>query len=302
MIDRMILNGRMVSGEALEAAQSLSEFEQGIFSFWKEWITNTQEFLLQTSGSTGPPKKITAQRCQLETSAKMTLAALNLKKNATALICLDSRYIGGKMMLVRSWVGGLNVIAKDPSANPFQDLDDEAEIDFVALVPYQLKTVLNSPEKKWLNKIKHVIVGGAPLDGTTKKLLQPFTTQFYETFGMTETLSHIALKKINGPARSDYFKILPGVHIRQDERACLCITAPHLQHEIITNDVVEMKNLEEFIWLGRVDNVINSGGIKIFPEATEQKIEHLFSEMGLNHRYLIALASVVLPVVIALPK
>jgi O-succinylbenzoic acid--CoA ligase len=288
MIDHMILNGQIVSIETLKNRQPKSEFEQGIFSFWNEWNTNTQEFLLQTSGSTGPPKKILAQRSQLETSAKMTLAALSLKKNTTALVCLDSKYIGGKMMLVRSWVGGLNIIAKDPSSNPFQDLNNEAAIDFVALVPYQLKTILNSPEKKWFNKIKHVIVGGAPLDSTTKKLLQPFTTQFYETFGMTETLSHIALKKINGSARSDYFKILPGIHIRQDERACLCITAPHLPHEVITNDVVEMKNLEEFIWLGRVDNVINSGGIKIFPEATEQKIERVFSDMGLNNRYLIA--------------
>jgi o-succinylbenzoate---CoA ligase len=284
MRDTLLLNGRAVR---LADATPQNEFEQNLFSFWKAWHAGQQEFELQTSGSTGTPKKIQVHRSQLEASAQMTLAALNLHKNDTALICLDSRYIAGRMMWVRSWVGELNMVAVEPSANPFEILTNES-IDFVALVPYQVKTILNSPEKKWFNQIKHVIVGGAPLDEVTKKLLQPFSAQFYETFGMTETLSHIALKKINGPARSDYFRILPGVRIAQDERACLCIEAPHLPSTIITNDVVEMKSLKEFIWLGRVDNVINSGGIKIFPESTERKIELVFSEMQLNNRYFVA--------------
>jgi O-succinylbenzoic acid--CoA ligase len=105
---------------------------------------------------------------------------------------------------------------------------------------------------------------------------------------MTETLSHIALKRINGPGKSDYFRVLPGIHIRQDERACLCIQAPHLSTEISTNDVVEMKSLEEFIWLGRFDNVINSGGVKVFPESTERKIEAIFSELKIVNRFFIA--------------
>ncbi|MFM8913686.1 MAG: AMP-binding protein [Flammeovirgaceae bacterium] len=264
-----------------------SAFEQHLISFWNEWQGGQEEFELKTSGSTGTPKKITVQRSQLIASARMTLAALGLRQKDTALICLDSRYIAGRMMLVRSWVGDMNMVALEPTANPFQALANES-IDFVALVPYQLKTILNAPEKKWFNQIKHVIVGGAPLNEGTKKLLQPFSAQFYETFGMTETLSHVALKKVNGPERSDYFHVLPGVRIWQDERACLGIEAPHLPTEIITNDVVEMKSLEEFIWLGRVDNVINSGGIKVFPESTERKIEQIFAELKLTNRYFVA--------------
>lgn len=287
MRNAFVINGRAVRlGEQANATPQ-TEFERNLFSFWQEWHAGQLVFELQTSGSTGTPKKIHVHRSQMEASAQMTLTALNLNKNETALVCLDSRYIAGRMMLVRSWVGGLNMVAVEPSANPFETLTSE-EIDFVALVPYQVKTILNSPEKKWFNQIKHVIVGGAPLDEVTKQLLQPFQAQFYETFGMTETLSHIALKKINGPRRSDYFRILPGVRISQDERACLCIKAPHLPTEIITNDVVEMRSLEEFIWLGRVDNVINSGGIKIFPESTERKIELIFSDLRLTNRYFIA--------------
>lgn len=287
MRNGLLINGRMVQFGEVANATPQTEFERNLFSFWQAWQAGQQAFELQTSGSTGAPKKIQVNRSQLEASAQMTLAALHLQKNATALVCLDSRYIAGRMMLVRGWVGGLNIVAVEPSANPFEMLTNE-KIDFVALVPYQLKSILNSPEKKWFNQIKHVIVGGAPLDEVTKKLLQPFDAQFYETFGMTETLSHIALKKVNGRNRSDYFKVLPGISIRQDERACLCITAPYLQEEIITNDVVEMRSLEEFIWLGRVDNVINSGGIKIFPESTERKIELIFSDMQLANRYFVA--------------
>lgn len=287
MRNRLILNSREVNAAALGSAQGQSEFEQNLFLFWQEWQAGKQAFELQTSGSTGTPKKITVHRNQLIASAQMTLTALRLKKNDTALICLDSRYVAGRMMLVRSWIGDLNMVAVEPSANPFENLTTE-KINFVALVPYQLKTILSSPEKEWFNQIKHVIVGGAPLDEATKKKLQPFSAQFYETFGMTETLSHIALKKVNGPEKSDYFHILPGVHIGQDERACLWIEAQHLANRIITNDVVEMKSLEEFMWLGRVDNVINSGGIKIFPESTERKIENIFSEMRLPNRYFVA--------------
>ncbi len=287
MHEHLMLNDRPVQTHALATAQPQSEFERHLISFWNEWQAGKHGFELQTSGSTGTPKILSVHRSQMEASARMTLTALGLGANHTALICLDTRYIAGKMMLVRCWTGNLGMVAIEPSANPFQRLSHE-KIDFVALVPYQLKTILRAPERKWFDQIKHVIVGGAPLDERTRQELHLFTAQFYETFGMTETLSHIALKKINGPNRSDYFHILPGVRIRQDERACLCIEAPYLPAEVISNDVVEMKSPEEFIWLGRVDNVINSGGIKIFPESTERKIERIFAELQLTNRYFIA--------------
>lgn len=289
MSDHLILNGNKFNFSNLGSVDiaTLSDFERNTIDFCRQWLSGIKQFELQTSGSTGVPKKITVTREQMETSANMTLAALQLSSNQTELVCLDTRYIAGKMMLVRALVGSLNIIAIEPSANPFEKFKNES-IDFVALVPYQLKSILESEQHNQFNKIKHTIVGGAPLDEPIKKLLQNYSCQFYETFGMTETLSHIALKKINGPTKSDYFKTLPGISIGQDERACLCIQAPHLPTEIITNDVIEMKSLDEFIWLGRFDNVINSGGVKIFPESTERKIEAIFSELQIANRFFVA--------------
>jgi O-succinylbenzoic acid--CoA ligase len=288
MIDHLILNGKKIYFRDFGNVDitSLSDFEKNTLNFCREWISGSNQFELQTSGSTGTPKKITATRGQMEASATMTLAALQLAPGQTSLICLDTRYIAGKMMLVRAMIGNLNIIAIEPVANPFENIRNEP-VDFIALVPYQLKSILDSEHRNQFNQIKHVIIGGAPLDDSIKKLLQNYSCQFYETFGMTETLSHIALKRINGPGKSDYFKILPGIHIRQDERACLCIQAPHLSDEIVTNDVIEMKSLDEFIWLGRFDNVINSGGVKIFPEATEKKIVIIFDKLQITNRFLI---------------
>lgn len=289
MIDHLTLNGKKIDFRDFGNVDiaSLSDFEKNTLHFCQQWISGSKQFELQTSGSTGEPKKITVTREQMETSAIMTLAALQLIPGQTALVCLDTRYIAGKMMLVRAMVGKINIVAIEPVANPFEKIKNKP-IDFVALVPYQLKSILDSEHRNQFNQIKHVIIGGAPLDESTKKLLQSYSCQFYETFGMTETLSHIALKRINGPGKSDYFKILPGIYIRQDERACLCIQASHLSTEIITNDVIEMKSLEEFIWLGRFDNVINSGGVKVFPESTERKIESIFSELQIANRFFIA--------------
>lgn len=289
MIDHLTLNGKKIDFRDFGNVDiaSLSDFEKNTLHFCQQWISGSKQFELQTSGSTGEPKKITVTRGQMETSARMTIAALGLSPNQTALVCLDTRYIAGKMMLVRAMVDNLNLLVWEPSANPFDKLQNET-IDFVALVPYQLKTILESEQSNQFNKINHVIIGGSPLDGSVKKILAHYSCQFYETFGMTETLSHIALKRINGPGKSDYFRVLPGIHIRQDERACLCIQAPHLSTEISTNDVVEMKSLEEFIWLGRFDNVINSGGVKVFPESTERKIEAIFSELKIVNRFFIA--------------
>jgi O-succinylbenzoic acid--CoA ligase len=263
-------------------------FNDRTINFCQKWLAGEQLFEIQTSGSTGAPKRISISRKGMSESAKATTQALGLKPNQTSLICLDVNYIGGLMMLVRSLEVGMNVIAVEPCSNPFEKIEAKTKIDFAALVPYQVKATLDSPQKEYFNQLETVIIGGAPLDELTKKQLQDFSCRFYETYGMTETISHIALKKINGKNKSEYFELLPGITIRQDERGCLCIKAPYLHDEIITNDVVELKNLKEFIWLGRFDNVINSGGVKIFPESTEKKIELIFSQLNVKNRFFIA--------------
>jgi o-succinylbenzoate---CoA ligase len=290
MHDVLNLNGKIYSIHHLEVVDlsPFTHFEKSALLFCSDWLNGKTFFEIQTSGSTGKPKTIKLERSSMIVSAMATAQAIHLKAGQTSLVCLDVSYIAGIMMLVRSMEVGMNMIAVEPCANPLEKIGSEDKIHFAALVPYQVKTILDSPQKDFFNRIETIIVGGAPLDESTKKQLQDFSCQFYETYGMTETISHIALKKINGKGKSEYFEILPGISIWQDERACLCIKAPYLREDVITNDVVEMKNLQEFIWLGRFDNVINSGGVKIFPESTEKKIENIFAEQQLSNRFFLA--------------
>lgn len=267
------------------------EFTHPAFQFCIEWLNGRTEFELQTSGSTGEPKKIKVTRPQLIASARQTLSVLGLQSNETALVCLDARYIAGIMMLVRVLEGGMNIVLVNPSANPFESIPVTLPIDFVALVPYQIEAILKSAHRSRLNTMKTVLVGGAPVPEKMKAALQPFRAAIYSTYGMTETLSHIALQRLSGTTPQENFQALAGISLSRDERGCLIIQAPHL-HEapIVTNDLVELYPGNSFRWLGRVDHVINSGGIKIFPEEIEHLIQPIFSEFGLSNRFFIMAA------------
>ena len=270
----------------LDLTPPYTTFQKNTLSFCKEWLQVKNTFEIQTSGSTGYPKKIQLTRKQMVSSARMTAKALELKEGQTSLVCLDPLYIAGRMMLVRSLESNLNIYITEPSANPFEKISNDP-IDFTALVPYQLKAILQSNQKKYFNEIRSIIIGGAPLDDEPKEQLQSFSCQFYETFGMTETISHIALKKLNGEQKSDYFIALPGISIRIDERNCLCIRTPYLPEEIITNDVVEFRDDNQFKWLGRFDNVINTGGAKVFPEIIERKTISILQKKKIINRFFI---------------
>ncbi|MCE2995569.1 MAG: AMP-binding protein [Cyclobacteriaceae bacterium] len=263
-------------------------FEGRAILFCRQWVNGQTSFSLTTSGSTGTPKVIQATRDHMKQSALATARSIGLKSGQTSLVCLDPNYIAGRMMLVRSMEVGMNIFLAEPSANPFSYLSSNSSIDFVALVPYQVQTILQSKEKSFFNSISNILIGGAPLSQKTENELQQYQCQFYETYGMTETLSHIALRKVNGSERSEYFQTLPNVGIRVDERQCLCIQVAFLEKEIITNDVVELRNGNSFKWLGRLDHVINSGGIKLHPEEIEKKIALVFELLGLTNRFFIA--------------
>lgn len=221
-------------------------------------------------------------------SAKLTQQALDLKAHETALLCLDPNYIAGKMMMVRAFVTGMKLLAAEPSLNPFEKHFSHPAINFTALVPAQLTEILQSDSHPKLNEIRNIIIGGASLNEQTIKMASEFRGRIFATYGMTETVSHIALQPINGPFASDYFKVLPGVKINTDERGCLQIKTPFLNEEIATNDIVEIRNPTEFKWLGRSDNVINSGGVKIIPEKLEAKIQNLFNTMQIPNRYIVS--------------
>ena len=268
----------------IQTSNLTTEFEQKIISFTQEFLSETKTVKVQTSGSTGTPKIFEIEKQKMLNSAKMTCDFLDLKKENSALICLPIEYISGKMMVVRSLERKLKLKIENPSTKPLQNLNEE--IDFCAMSPLQVE---NSLDK--IHFIKNLIIGGATVSENLKAKI--FTTlqnhqsltdnhqpKIYETYGMSETLSHIALKK-NYPKTDDYFQVLDGIEISLDERGCLKIYAPQLNSEILqTNDLVEIKRFDsaqsenkQFKFLGRIDNVINSAGLKIHPEELENLIK-----------------------------
>lgn len=248
------------------------EFEKKVTFFLREWVSGSETVKVQTSGSTGSPKIFDIEKEKMRNSAKMTCDFLQLKENDTALVCLPSEYISGKMMIVRAFERKLNLIVSEPSLQPLKNLD--SEIDFCAMTPLQVENSLDR-----IHLIKNLIIGGAAVSESLKvkitETLQHINTsaKIYETYGMSETLSHIALKEIF-PNRDEFFTVFENIEISKDERGCLKIQAPQLNAEILqTNDLVEIKDVNQFRFLGRIDNVINSGGAKIFPEQLEALVK-----------------------------
>ncbi|MCB0489517.1 MAG: AMP-binding protein [Cyclobacteriaceae bacterium] len=263
-----------------------SDFEKNVVDFTRLWWGNNNSFEMKTSGSTGEPKTILVTREQMIGSARNTIKHLGLKAGDNALVCLDPAYIAGKMMLVRCFEHELNIILSDPKANPLIDTPSAIRIDFVALVPLQLQQLVKECRDR-LNKIQVVIVGGASVDKHLENDIVNLNCDVYSTYGMTETVSHVALQKLNGNDRSQYFEALPGVDLDVDDRGCLTIEADYLPNKIVTNDMVDLVDQKRFVWKGRVDNVINTGGIKISPEVIEQKLSSIVLKSTIAADYFI---------------
>lgn len=249
-----------------------NEFETKVLGFIKEWFSDSKTVKIQSSGSTGIPKIFDVEKSKMLNSAEMTCDFLDLKEGNTALICLPIEYISGKMMVVRSILRKLKLKIVEPSTTPLQNINQK--IDFCAMTPLQVE---NSLDK--LHLIENLIIGGASVSETLKKKisqtlkLSNSPNQIFETYGMSETLSHIALRQIF-PNQEDWFTVFAGVEISLDERDCLRIFAPKLNSEVLqTNDLVEINNDNQFRFVGRLDNVINSGGAKIFPEELEKLVK-----------------------------
>lgn len=251
-----------------------------------EWNDGQQNFTFQTSGSTGSPKVIRFQRSQLEASARLSIDALGLREGLCALVCLDTRFVAGAMMVVRSLLTGMDLIVREPSGNPLKDLTNP--VDFVALVPLQLTTILEeSPEL--LDKTSTVIIGGAMLPEPVADSLSKLKPAFFATYGMTETLTHIALRRLNGAGQQTSFHPLPTVKVSTDHRGCLVIEAPHLGATAIqTNDLVTWMPDGGFRIKGRVDEVINSGAVKVHPANVEYIVGQVLKTLGIPRRYFVA--------------
>ncbi len=283
---RFKLNGFPISFKDLdEVGYSLIKegepHEQIVGHFLLDWIDYSPILRVRTSGSTGRPKLISLKKQLMVNSALATGEFFDLKPGDSTLLCLSAAYIAGKMMLARAMVLGLELDLVLPASNPL--LGNTKTYDFCAMVPLQLEAALEQ-----INQIKKLIVGGAPISKKLREKAQLTRAQIFETYGMTETITHIAVRKIEQTVCSsgveNSFIVLPGITIKKDERDCLIINAPEVNPEtIVTNDIVKIISDTQFEWLGRYDNIINSGGVKIIPERIEGKLESV-----INNRFFIA--------------
>lgn len=250
-------------------ATQLPPYQESFWRFVMEWFNGNDFVELKTSGSTGIPTQIIVKKAKMRASASRTLKFLDIRSGDKALICLNCDYVAGKMMIVRALEGNLNLILRDATSNPLENLIEA--IDFAAMVPLQVLFYKENP--LLLNIVKTLIIGGASVSNQLETVLMRSSTMAYETYGMTETVSHIALRLVNGEGRKESFTALEGVEIDVDARGALIIRDEFtLDAPLITNDVIDRVSEREFRITGRVDNIINSGGIKISPEEIERQI------------------------------
>lgn len=271
------------SAESLKAAcdrmissADVRDWEKLIWSFIQEFIDDSKDyFVVKTSGSTGAAKELKILKRYAIASAEKTVSFFNLKPDATAHLCMNANYIGAKMMIVRALAGSLHLTYSEPTADALSKIYHD--VDFCACVPIQLRDLV---EKLPLGNrhIKTLIIGGGVLDSKLKMRLISQHTNYYQTFGMTETISHIALLPING--EDQFYTVLSGVRISQDaDSNCLIIDAPDIGITgLLSNDLIHYVSETQFEWLGRVDDIINSGGIKINPIELEAKIVGLIEQ------------------------
>ena len=241
--------------------------------FLLEWRSDSPYVEVKTSGSTGEPKRMMVEKRRMMNSARITCDFLGLKPGDTALLCMSLDYIAGKMMVVRSIERNLKLITVEPSGHP---LTEDSKYDLVAMVPMQVYNSLQVPEEKErLMQIKHLIIGGGAIDESMEEELRDFPNAVWSTYGMTETLSHIALRRLNGKEASEWYEPFPSVKVRLNEEGCLVIDAPEVCEEtLVTNDIAEIEaSGRRFRILGRKDNVICSGGIKIQTEEVERTLK-----------------------------
>lgn len=250
-------------------------FLHEIEDFKAKWQTPSPTLEVHTSGSTGEPKMLEVEKVRMWDSALTTIQTLGLQEGNTALLCMPLRYIAGQMMLVRSFAGQLQLIAVAPTSHPYASLHEAP--DFAALTPMQVFETLKVPhERSLLRRTLCIIIGGGVISPALEKELATFPHPVYSTYGMTETLSHIALRRLNGAQASDAYTPLTGVEVSLSDSGTLCIYAPHVNSQRLeTNDMAELLPNGDFRILGRRDNVICSGGIKLQIEQIEQKLSSL---------------------------
>lgn len=284
-ISSLNLAGRILSrGDLLQwissglKSQDSQDWEISIYQFLRDWLDENDFVTVKTSGSTGTPKPVKILKQQMVNSAIKTGDYLDLKKGDKALLCLPAEYIAGKMMLVRAMVLGLNLTITAPSSNPLKSYNENFK--FSAMVPMQVHEILKTPKGiDKLNRIQKLIIGGGPVSEQLREKVRFLENKSFSTYGMTETVTHIAMEALNGPDADGWLQLLPDVRISTDKKGRLIIRAPGVASDpVITNDLAEISGEGRFRISGRFDNLIISGGINIIPEMIEQKTGHLFEQ------------------------
>lgn len=258
--------------------EPVNSFQKEVFDFCRQWELGKNEFLFHTSGSTGKPKPIYLSRTSMIESANMTKHWLNLQEGDHVLLCLPIEYIAGAMMLVRALVLKLNIVIIEPSQNPLEGITNPINIHLASFVTTQWSTILQSNANlfAFFSDVKGILIGGSELTSSVELLTKEIQLPIFQTYGMTETSSHIAFKLIS--SEDTIYQCLKDVQIKMNDQGCLCINSPStLNQWIETNDVAEIINVNQFSILGRKDFVINSGGRKIHPELIEKCCQSFFA-------------------------
>lgn len=271
----LILDGRKLTAQDIAAIKN-TDIEMplhDVFDFLQRWFDESDYIAVHTSGSTGTPKTIQVEKSKMMQSARLTCEYLGLKESDSALLCMNLLYIGAMMVVVRSLICGLNLIVRKPSGHPLADV--EIPPTFAAMVPMQVyNTLENAAEREKLEKIKTLIIGGGSIDPKLEKKIKNLSGNIYSTYGMTETLSHIALRRLNGEKTSLHYMPFKTVHLSVANDDALVINAPLIcDQPLYTNDIVRLYPDGSFVVLGRKNNTINSGGIKIQPEEDERLLQ-----------------------------
>lgn len=274
---RLLLQGKEytagdISRLVAEGAENCPPALWDLYFFLEKWFDASPVIIVHTSGSTGTPKELVVRKDRMMQSARLTCEFLNLQAGDTALLCMNLRYIGAMMVVVRSLVAGLNLIVRPASGHPLSDIEEP--LRFAAMVPLQVYNTLRVPEEKArLEQTDILIIGGGAVDDSLEAEMSALPTAVYSTYGMTETLSHIALRRLNGDTASKHYYPFPSVELSLSAESTLVVKAPLICGEVLqTNDIACLYPDGSFTIAGRKDNVINSGGIKIQAAEMEKRL------------------------------
>lgn len=256
-----------------DPSRDILDWEKDIADFLAAWLSDSQEVAVLTSGSTGMPKVILLRKEDMRRSAAASVQYFGIEAGQRMLLAMPVRYIAGKMMLVRAMHAGSRLAIGQPLANPFAGLLED--VGFTAVTPHQMRQGLLAGSE--INRVEKILIGGEPIQPDLMQEILQLRSSCYASFGMTETITHIAIQSLNHP-HEEHFQCLPGVSIATGNENQLRIQAPWLPQAIQTSDIIQLISPNQFKWLGRADFVINSGGIKLHPELIERKIQNIIQK------------------------